>query len=156
MAQPNKDKNHLEGTCVQCCWVVLLSNRFCEHRVAQAPPRRRSGSDVSRPSTPRWLAPLISAGTAAVASPESAGAAWRWASSYHRCRSGRGTPTSPAPKYALGDEESRNDNSRWKTLACEQRECGEAGSKDVQESQGGGDTMHGMIKGLYLHAGWPA
>ena len=90
LSQPNKDKNHLEGTCVQCCWVVLLSNRFCEHRVPQAPPRRRSGSDVSRPSTPRWLAPLISAGTTAVASPESAGAAWRWASSYHRCRSGRG------------------------------------------------------------------
>ena len=90
LAQPNKDKNHLEGTCVQCCWVVLLSNRFCEHRVAHAPPRRRSGSDVSRPSTPRWLAPLISAGTAAVASPESAGAAWRWASSYHSCRSGQG------------------------------------------------------------------
>ena len=156
--------------------MVLVPNRSCEHGGAQAPRRRRSDSGVSRPSTPGWLASLISTGTATVVSPESAGAVGRpslaasWFASSLSFRAGACLPHQP-PKYALGDEESRNDNSRWKTLAIrlpaklpasrgsvERREastCKQAEMVEANRTRRGGDTMHEMLKGLHLLAGWP-
>ena len=153
--------------------MVLVPNRSCEHGGAQAPRRRRSDSGVSRPSTPGWLASLISTGTAAVVSPEAVGRpslAASWFASSLSFRAGACLPHQP-PKYALGDEESRNDNSRWKTLAIrlpaklpasrgsvERREastCKQAEMVEANRTRRGGDTMHEMLKGLHLLAGWP-
>ena len=91
-----------------------------------------------------------------------------WFASPLSFRAGTCLPHQP-PKYALGDEESRNDNSRWKTLAIrlpaklpasrgsvERREastCKQAEMVEANRTRRGGDTMHEMLKGLHLLAG---
>ena len=93
-----------------------------------------------------------------------------WFASSLSFRAGACLPHQP-PKYALGDEESRNDNSRWKTLtirlpaklpasrgSVERREastCKQAEMVEANRTRRGGDTLHEMLKGLHLLAGWP-
>ena len=88
-------------------------------------------------------------------------------------RSGRGHGIClhhQTPKYTLGDEDDRNYNSRWKTLAVrlpaklrasresggrETSRCKQAEMVETDRVRHGGDTIHGVLKELHQHSGWP-